>query len=113
MSDLVPRNQLTGQGVKGTAATIGGVGLLVLSAMSAHWLLGLIVGGVAAVVGLALMGSKSERKAGTVALVVGAVTAAVSLIPGLRWLLWVPGIGLLAAGVVSLFRFARNLRKRV
>ncbi len=112
MSDLVPRSQLTGQGLKGTAAVIGGGALLVLSALSAHWLLGLIVGGVAAVAGLALAGSRSERKAGIVGLIAGGATVLASLIPGLRWLLWVPGLGLLVAGGLSLFRFGKNLRKR-
>lgn len=112
MSDLVPRGQLTSQGVKGVGAIVGGGTLLVLAAIS-HGLLGIIFGGAIAVVGLALSGSKTDRKAGIVALTAGAVAVGVSLIPGLRWLIWLPGLGLLAAGILSLFRFAKSLRKRM
>ena len=111
MSDIVPRSEVSKSGVKGVGAIAGGTGLLVLAGLS-HGLLGIIAGGVITVVGLALSGSKSDRKAGLVAAVAGAVTLASALIPGLRFLIVLPGIGLLGAGVWSLIKFFRGMKSR-
>jgi hypothetical protein len=117
MSDLVPRSQLTRQGVKGVGAVAGGVGLLVLSSLSG--VLGLIAGGILTIVGFSLTGSKSDRTAGVFTAGAGIVTALSSLhrfipvFPNLSWLMWIPGIGLIGMGVFSLFHFFRNLKKRM
>ncbi len=114
MSDIVPqpRNQVARHGMKGVGAVAGGVGLLVLSAIAHIPWIGPIVGGVIAVAGFALTGSKSERTAGVVAAVAGVATVVVSLIPGLRWLMVLPGIGLLGAGIWSLIKFFRGMKSR-
>ena len=110
MSDIVPRNQVTKSGVKGVGAVAGGVGLLLL--VSLHGILGILAGGVITVVGLALSGSKSDRTSGIVTTVAGVVTMAAALIPGLRWLMWIPGIGLLGAGIYSLVKAFRGMKSR-
>jgi hypothetical protein len=110
MSDIVPRNQVTKSGVKGVGAVAGGVGLLVLG--SIHGILGLVAGGVVAVVGLALSTSKSDRTAGIVTTAAGVVAAAAALIPGLRWLVVLPAVGLIGAGIWSLVKFFRGLKSR-
>ena len=98
--------------MKGTAAVVGGAGLLILSALS-HGVIGVIVGAAIGLVGLALTGSRSERKAGIVGLVAGGLALIVSLGALPHWLLALPGIGLVVAGAVSLFGFFKNLRKRM
>lgn len=116
MSDIVPRSQVSRQGVKGVGALAGGAGLIILSLLGP--ILGLITGGVLTVVGFALTGSKSDRTAGFITAGAGIITAVsalhrfVPLFPNLDWLMWIPGIGLLAIGAVSLVRFFSNLRKR-
>jgi hypothetical protein len=116
MSEIVPRSQLTRQGVKGVGAVAGGVGLIVLSSLGP--VLGLIAGGVLTVVGLSLSGSKSDRTAGIVTAGAGIVTAISGLshilkfLPPLGWLMWVPGIGLIALGAVSFIRFLRGMKTR-
>jgi hypothetical protein len=112
MSDIVPRNQVTKHGVKGVGAVAGGVGLMILSSISAIPVVGAIAGGILAIVGFSLTGSKSDRTAGVVTAVAGVVTVAAALIPGLRWLIWLPGIGLLGAGVWSLIKFFRGMKSR-
>jgi hypothetical protein len=118
MSDIEPRSQVSKNGVKGVGALAGGVGLLLLSALSAHFVLGLIAGGILTVVGFSLTGTKSDRTAGWVTAVAGIVTAvsAVSrvlhFLPNLGWLMWIPGVALIGAGVWSLFKFFRGVRSR-
>ena len=112
MSDIVPqpRNQVTRNGVRGVVAGIGGVGLLILNALPP--LPAIIVGGALVVGGLAFSSSKSDRTAGVVAIAAGAVTALSGLIPPLGFLLWLPGLGLLGAGVWSLIKFFRGVKSR-
>ncbi len=110
MSDIVPRGEVTKSGVKGVGAIAGGVGLLILASFSG--LLGIIAGGAITVVGLALSGSKSDRTAGVVTTVAGILTGVTALVPGLHWLMVVPGLGLLGAGVYSLVKFFRGMKSR-
>jgi len=110
MSDIVPRSQVSKSGVKAVGAIAGGVGLLVLAGF--HGLLGIVAGGVITVVGLALSGSKSDRTAGVVTTVAGIATLATALIPSLRFLMVIPGIGLLGAGIWSVVKFFRGLKSR-
>jgi hypothetical protein len=112
MGEIVPRNQITRNGVKGVGAIAGGVGLMVLSSISAVPVVGAIAGGIIAVAGFALSGSKSDRTAGLVTATAGIVTVAAALIPGLRWLIWLPGIGLIGTGVYSLIKFIRGMKTR-
>ncbi len=111
MSDIVPRSEVTKSGVKGVGALAGGVGLLILNAL--HPLAAIIVGGVLTVGGLAFTtGTKKDRTAGAVTMGAGILTALAGLIPGFHFLLWLPGIGLLGAGVYSIIKFIRGLKTR-
>jgi hypothetical protein len=112
MSDIVPRSEVTKSGMKGVGAVAGGTTLLVLSAVSAVHVLGVIAGAVLAVIGFALSTSRSDRTAGMVTAIAGIATAVVALIPGLRWLVWLPGIGLIGAGVYLLVKFFRGMKTR-
>lgn len=110
MSDIVPRSQVSRQGVTGVGALVSGAALLILSVLG-FWG-GLIVGGALTVGGFALTGSKSDRTVGFIAAGAGILTILSKVIHPLGALFWVPGIGLLAVGVISLVRFFSNLRKR-
>ena len=116
MGDLVPRQELVKQGVKGVAGVGGGIGLLILNGIaSAGFLPGLIVGGLVTVAGMVIGSSKEDRRAGLITVAAGVLTVIASLpfIGGIAgWLLPVAGIGLIVAGGYSLFKFWRNLRKR-
>jgi hypothetical protein len=120
MSDLVPRSELNKRALNGIVAAGGGVATLIVAGISgAHWLAGVIIGGIVGVIGLALSGSKSERTAGIVTAAVGAAVL-VSSFPFLRGLFgWIHGVlvaggvVLLGIGGVSLFRFFSGLRKRM
>jgi CHASE2 domain-containing sensor protein len=109
MSDIVPRNQVAKSGVKGVGALVGGAGLLVLNALPP--VPAIIAGAALAVVGFALSGSRSDRVAGIVTAAAGIVTLASGLLH-VGWMLWIPGIGLLAAGVYSLVKFFRGMKSR-
>ncbi len=115
MGDLVPRDQLVKQGMKGIAGVGGGIGLLVLTGISAHPIAGLIAGGVVAVAGAVIGSSPEDRRAGMVTVGAGLATVVASLPvigPLVHWLLPVAGVGLILAGGWSLFKFWRNLRRR-
>jgi hypothetical protein len=112
MGEIVPRSQVTRHGMKGVGAIAGGAGLMILSSISAIPVIGAVAGGVLAVVGFALTGSKSDRTAGIVTAAAGILTVAAALIPGLRSLIWLPGIGLIGAGVYSLVKFIRGMKTR-
>jgi len=120
MGDIVPRNQLVKQGVQGIAGIGGGVGLLILRAITnigdvVFSVPGLVVGGVVTIAGLVITSSPEDRNAGMITIGAGALTLAASLplVGGIaKVFMWIGGIGLIAAGAVSLFRFLRNLRRR-
>ena len=114
MGDLVPRKELTKQGVQGVGGVGGGILLLVLSAGGIG---AAIVGGLIAIAGLAMSRSKDreDRVPGYVVTAAGAL-GVLSIIPGLGGvagtLLTISGIGLLALGGWKLIKFIMNLRKR-
>ncbi|HVO37997.1 MAG TPA: hypothetical protein VMV03_03115 [Spirochaetia bacterium] len=113
MSDIVPRSQVTRQGVIGVGALAGGAALLILAGGG---LFGIIAGGVLIVAGLALSSSKSDRTAGVVTVVVGAAALVTGILghglPIITWLMRAAGFVLLGTGIYSLVRFFSNLRKR-
>jgi len=112
MGDLVPRKELTKQGVQGVGGVGGGILLLVLSAGGIG---AAIIGGLIAIAGLAMSRSKEDRVPGYVVTAAGAL-GVLSVIPGLGGvagtLLTISGIGLLALGGWKLIKFIMNLRKR-
>ncbi len=57
-------------------------------------------------------GRNLEKTAGVVTAAAGILTLASALIPGLRILMLIPGIGLLGAGIWSVVKFFRGLKSR-
>jgi hypothetical protein len=115
MNELVPRSELSKQGWRGFGGVAGGVALLVLKGISgAGFWPGLVAGAFLLIVGLGIGSSREDRAAGAVVAAVGAATviASIPALGGLRWLMTVAGIALIAAGAWSLARFFINLRKR-
>ena len=110
-TDIVPREKVTKHGLQGVVATAGGVGAIVLAAIAAHPVIGIIVGGVIGLAGLALGSSKHDRTLGVVTTVVG-VGAVLASIFHLGGLLVAGGVVLLGIGAYSLFRFFRGLKTR-
>jgi len=117
MSDIVPRNELAGQGARGIIAIAGGVGAIILAGIGG-WA-GIIVGGILAVLGLALAGPRKDRLGGIVVAVAGAAVLVSSLpilssvLGGvLDWIMRAAGIVLIGVGGFSLFKFISGLRKR-
>lgn len=114
MSDIVPRNVLTKQGVKGVGAVAGGATLLVLASLLAHWgWFGIVIGAVLTLGGLALSGSRSDRTAGIVTAVAGGAILLTGIFGGpLPWLVGAAGLVFLGGGIYSLVKFFRGLRSR-
>jgi hypothetical protein len=120
MGDLIPRRELTRQGVTGVAGLFGGIGLLILKSIaslgSGLSLPGLIAAGVITLAGLVIASGREDRKAGLYTVGAGILTAVASL-PLLKgvggFLLLAAGLGLVGGGLWSLLKFWRNLRKRM
>ena len=114
MSDIVPRSTLARQGVQGVVFLVGGI---VLVAVAGGGLFGIVAGALAAVVGLALTGSRQDRSAGLVATVAGVVVLAAGIFGRqLGWLLWpvrIAGIVLAGLGGYWIWKFVANLRTRM
>ncbi len=119
MGDLIPREKLIRQGMRGLGGLGGGIGMLVLRIFTGGpglSLLGLIVGGAVTVFGLTVASSREDRRAGLVVTAAGLLTAAASLpwVGGIgQTLMTLGGIGLLAVGAFNLVKFLVNLRKRM
>ena len=113
MGDIVPRKTLVKYGSQGVAGLAGGAALLALNGLGPVG--SLIVGGIVAIVGLALSRSKEDKTAGYIALGAGALTAvtAIGFLRGIAGtLLGISGIGLLVMGGINVFRFIRGYRNR-
>jgi len=116
-TEIVPREQVAKHGVQGVISTAGGIVSFVLAGITTgafHWF-GVIVGGIIAVAGLALSGSKQERSLGVATTVVGAAVAVASigLFRGLvHGVLVAGGVVLVGIGVYSLVKFFRGLKTR-
>jgi hypothetical protein len=115
MSDIVPREKLTKQATQGVVSVAGGIGAFVLAGITVHPVLGIIVGAVITIAGLALSGSKHDRGPGVITTIVGAATlvASFGLFGGLvHGVLIGGGVILVGLGVYSLVRFFRGMKSR-
>jgi hypothetical protein len=115
MGELVPREELVKQGWRGFAGVAGGVVLLVLRGIArAGFWPGLLAGAFLVILGLGIGSSRQDRVAGGVTIAIGAATliGSIPALSGVRWLMSVAGIALIAAGAWSLVKFFINLRKR-
>jgi hypothetical protein len=111
MGDLVPRKTMVNQFLVAAGGIAGGIVTLAVAGWG--FIPGLIVGGI---IGLAVTSSQENRMAGLVALGAGALVI-LSKIPILNLLatplLVIGGIGLIALGGFSLFKFIKNMMKRM
>lgn len=111
MNDIVPREMLSKQGVAGFLSVAGGVGLLL---MAASGVLGFVIGVLLTIGGLAVGLRKADRRPGLIvagAGVLGILSAAIGGFPG--GMLWFAGVGLIAYGGLSIYRFIRGLKSRM
>ncbi len=115
MSDIVPREKVSQQGVRAAGGVIGGTILLVLTALPP--VAAAVAGAALVLLGLSQTRSKQDRRPGWVVTAVGAATLAAGLIPGLGGLagvlLIMSGGGLVGFGAYNLLQFIRNLRRRM
>ncbi len=115
MSDIVPREKVSQQGVRAAGGVIGGTILLVLTALPP--VAAAVAGAALVLLGLSQTRSKQDRRPGWVVAAVGAATLAAGLIPGLGGLagvlLIMSGGGLVGFGAYNLLQFIRNLRRRM
>jgi hypothetical protein len=120
MGDLIPRKELTRQGVTGIAGLFGGIGLFILKSIASIGdrisLPGLIAAGAISLAGLVIASGREDRKAGLYTVGAGILTAVASLpltkgVGG--FLLLIAGLGLVGGGLWSLIKFWRNLRRRM
>jgi hypothetical protein len=114
----VPANVLSRQGVTAVGGIAGGIGLFILGRL--HWLVGLPLGIVAAVVGISALRSRDpgDRVPGLVITGAG-VLAIAAKIPALKMLqplagtlLGIGAFGLLAMGIWNGIKFLAGLKKR-
>ncbi len=103
------------QGTRGIISAGAGIGLLGLNALISIPVLGWVIGGGLALLGIMGIGggTKTDRTYGTVALVAGAATILSQLHIGpLHFALGAGGLGLLAYGAFNLLKFFRNIRHK-
>ena len=112
-NEIISRQELNKQLMKGAGGVIGGVGLLVLGSVST--IPAIILSGAVILAGLGLSSSKKDRLAGLIAIGAGAlgILAQIPIVGALATpLLIIGGIGLLGAGGISLYKFIKNMQKR-
>jgi hypothetical protein len=114
MGEIVSRNELSNQLMKGVGGVGAGIGLLILLPWVAG-VPGLIAASILGLIGLILSASKTQRKAGAVAIGAAVVTGAVAIlqkVPIINSLFWIAPIGLIIAGGFSLYKFFKNMKAR-
>jgi hypothetical protein len=114
MGEIVSRNELSNQFLKGVGGVGAGVALLILLPIVGGPV-GYIGAGILLLAGLVLSASKTQRKAGAVSLIAGIATGIVALLsttPIIKDLFWLAPIGLIIAGGISLYRFFKNMKAR-
>ena len=113
MGEIVPRKDMVKQFMIGIGGIGGGIAMFALSGLA--FIPSLIVGGIIAVVGLAISSKPKDRTVGLITLGAGALLA-ISKIPilgGLAgFIIGAAAIGLLIVGGISLYKFIKNLNAR-
>ncbi|MBN1524204.1 MAG: hypothetical protein JW904_06980 [Spirochaetales bacterium] len=111
MGELVSRNEMSKQLMNGVGGVGAGIGLLIINGLSGT-VIPWIAAGVLGVIGIGMLLSKSQKKAGVVLLGAGAV-AGIAIVANLfNPLFWLAGLGLMGLGVYSIIKFFINLKKR-
>ena len=119
MNDIVPRKEMVKLGLMGIGGVGGGLGLFLLKGIAsiggALSIPGLIAGVLVTTAGMVVASSKEDRRAGMLTAGAGAITvvASLPLIGALAgWLMSLAGIGLIAGGAYSLYKFWKGLKSR-
>ena len=117
MGELATRSEMTKSLMNGVGGVGAGIGLLIIAGIASSPVLW-IAAGVCAVIGLGMVLTKRQKKAGAVMIGAAAVVGAAGLVTALLgavvpWLVPVAGIGLIALGGFSLFKFFSNLKNRM
>jgi hypothetical protein len=115
MNDMVPTNVLAKQGVAAVGGIAGGLGLLILGGLPS--IIGLIAGGLVAVVGIGALSSKdaADKRAGGIAAAAGGLTilSKIGFLSGLAGtFLGIATIGLLGMGIWNGLKFFKGLKSR-
>ena len=125
MNEIVTRDEipsassLSKLGVSAVGYTAAGVFLVILGAISTHWIPGIIAGGIVTLIGLGSFTSKNltDRRAGLVLTAAGILTVLSKIPfpviqPFSKILLGIGAFGLLALGVINGIKFFIGLKKR-
>ena len=117
MSDNYPMDPsgLRAQGTKGVLATGAGIGLWVVNALIHVPVVGWIIGGGLALIGLTgLLGkSRTDKASGTIMMAAGIAGLATIFLPRLTGsLLFLGGLALVGFGAWNIFKFIRGLKSR-
>jgi len=117
--DYPSTSTLSKQGLTAVACTAGGLFLLILQSIARFRVLGLIIGGVACVLGIISLLSKdsADKKAGMVISGAGILALLSKIGPAplkalAGTLIAISGVGLLALGIWNAIKFFKGLRKR-
>ena len=117
INDIPSTSALTKLGITSIGYTAGGVFLFLLQAFAKFRGVGLVIGAIVCIIGIASFTSKdpADRKAGAVIMTAG-VLALLSKIPVIApvagTLLAIGAIGLLALGIINGIKFFIGLKKR-
>ena len=117
MSDNYPVDptELRNQGTRGVISTGAGVALWIVNGLLHIPYLGVILGGVLAVLGLlGLFGrSGTDRTTGVILMAAGGAGLASIILPGLSsFLFGAGGLALVGFGLFNLFKFLKGLKSR-
>ncbi len=109
MGEIVPRKEISKEGIRAVGGLVGGAALLLLTL---NPIFGIVGGGLLAAVGIGVAASKKDRLAGGVLGAAGAL----GLLNGIfgfagTWLI-LGSAGLAGYGAYSLYQFIRKLKTR-
>jgi hypothetical protein len=112
MGELSTRSEMSKQLMNGVGGVGAGVGLLIIAALASSPVLW-VAAGVCGLIGIGMLISKTQKKAGTVMVGAAALVGVAGLATAiLGWLVPVAGIGLIGLGIIQLVKFFSNMKKR-